>query len=83
MIYGCSQPRELWFIDFNHVYLLLFYLCCLSLVDFFSSVSKQVITYYDVKYRDIIPLPRVSECCRILFGPLAASVFIASPSRII
>ena len=19
MIYGCSQPRELWFIDFNHV----------------------------------------------------------------
>ena len=20
MIYGCSQPRELWFIDFNHVY---------------------------------------------------------------
>ena len=22
MIYGCSQPRELWFIDFNHVYTL-------------------------------------------------------------
>ena len=21
MIYGCSQPRELWFIDFNHVYI--------------------------------------------------------------
>ena len=20
MIYGCSQPRKLWFIDFNHVY---------------------------------------------------------------
>ena len=20
MIYGCSQPRELWFIDFNHVH---------------------------------------------------------------
>ena len=35
---------------------------------------------YDVKYRDIILLPRVSECCRILFGPLAASVFVASPS---
>ena len=20
MIYGCLQPRELWFIDFNHVH---------------------------------------------------------------
>ena len=20
-MYGCSQPRELWFIDFNHVYI--------------------------------------------------------------
>ena len=23
MIYGCSQPRELWFIDFNHVHVFL------------------------------------------------------------
>ena len=28
----------------------------------------------------IIPLPRVSGCCCIFFGPLAAFVFVASPS---
>ena len=29
MIYGCSQPRELWFIDFNHVHI---HVACFSVL---------------------------------------------------
>ena len=42
MIYGCSQPRELWFIDFNHVYTCMLYNIPFFVGCFLGAVEEAV-----------------------------------------
>ena len=53
-MYGCSQPRELWFIDFNHVHIMLNSLRCMYCIGLVEKVRETssvymymyIITYY-------------------------------------
>ena len=49
-MYGCSQSRELWFIDFNHLHVYI-YTCmsiCTKTTEHFLTESVQVLIYVHV-----------------------------------
>ena len=52
MIYGCSQPRELWFIDFNHVHVHV----CTCLIKYMptGTLKSNQREYYSVTFIQFI-----------------------------
>ena len=55
MIYGCSQPRELWFIDFNHVCELVFSIHAYTLVYMYLHVrTDKNLIQYKLAYTNIL-----------------------------
>ena len=49
VIYGCSQPRELWFIDFNHVVYITYSSNTVSLFSAIETFQLDDITLDDYK----------------------------------